>query len=301
MRVIPAPLLAHFKGSRTSIAICWLIEKSNGTLIRGTEHDADVVLPTQSPDDLGISGTYFAKAGISGTDIKSSSDGSVDNMEVSGGFPTDALVVDVTLDDLNSGLLTAAPVTVFACNWQDPTMGYVILLRGYLGQPTHTSDGGYTVEIRSLAQLLTQNVCQSYNENCNVIRFGDARCKFDVSTTLITGSVTGVTSRRIFAVNMAEGSPSPQWSYSGGLLTWLTGNNATFQREVKLEPQAQIDGFLELWDQTPEDIQVGDTYQITAGCDRTAATCQNVFNNLVNFRGYGVYIPGVMALTQGPT
>jgi len=41
------------------------------------------------------------------------------------------------------------------------------------------------------------------------------------------------------------------------------------------------------------DIQIGDTFTATAGCDRFATTCQNKFRNasqpngnLVNFRGY---------------
>jgi len=36
---------------------------------------------------------------------------------------------------------------------------------------------------------------------------------------------------------------------------------------------------------------VGDTFGVTAGCDRRFATCQAKFDNAVNFRGFP-HIPG---------
>jgi len=32
-------------------------------------------------------------------------------------------------------------------------------------------------------------------------------------------------------------------------------------------------------------IQVGDTFDIIAGCDKTRETCHSKFNNIINFRG----------------
>lgn len=42
----------------------------------------------------------------------------------------------------------------------------------------------------------------------------------------------------------------------------------------------------------PRAIPVGTTYTITRGCNREWTTCKNVFNNLVNFRGFP-FVPGV--------
>jgi uncharacterized phage protein (TIGR02218 family) len=38
-------------------------------------------------------------------------------------------------------------------------------------------------------------------------------------------------------------------------------------------------------------VQPGDTYSITAGCDKQMGTCKTRFSNLVNFRGEP-YVPG---------
>ena len=41
----------------------------------------------------------------------------------------------------------------------------------------------------------------------------------------------------------------------------------------------------------PEPIAAGDTFAVTAGCDKRFATCRDRFANAVNFRGFP-HIPG---------
>ena len=41
----------------------------------------------------------------------------------------------------------------------------------------------------------------------------------------------------------------------------------------------------------PEQIEAGDTFVVTAGCDKRFDTCRARFNNAVNFRGFP-HIPG---------
>ncbi len=48
---------------------------------------------------------------------------------------------------------------------------------------------------------------------------------------------------------------------------------------------------IELWQQMPEPIAAGDTFTVTAGCDKRFATCRDRFDNTVNFRGFP-HIPG---------
>jgi uncharacterized phage protein (TIGR02218 family) len=57
---------------------------------------------------------------------------------------------------------------------------------------------------------------------------------------------------------------------------------------------------LQLFEPFPYDVAIGDTFEMVAGCDRTLNTCVVKFNNLKNFRGYGVFIPGIDAILQGP-
>ena len=41
----------------------------------------------------------------------------------------------------------------------------------------------------------------------------------------------------------------------------------------------------------PEAIAAGDTFIVTAGCDKRFQTCHDRFNNVLNFRGFP-HIPG---------
>jgi uncharacterized phage protein (TIGR02218 family) len=41
----------------------------------------------------------------------------------------------------------------------------------------------------------------------------------------------------------------------------------------------------------PEPIAAGDTFIVTAGCDKRFETCRDRFNNIVNYRGFP-HIPG---------
>lgn len=306
MKHIPAELQADLQADCTTLAFLWTIEMGNGNMIRGTDHDLDIVMPggTDSPDSPAnkYAGTYFAIANVTAGDIVSSSDLTVDNLEVSGAFPQAPYteITDVTVDEIEAGLLDMAPVTVLLCNWAEPSHGYVIMKSGYLGAITRNSDGKYTTEVRGLTQLLSQTIIRTYSATCNVVAFGDHRCRFNVAGVTITGTVVAETNRQQFSVDLAQASPRPPFSYVGGNITFTSGANAGFSREVKLDPNANSDGILQVWEDFPEDMQPGDAFTLSPGCDRQMPTCINDYNNLIHWRGPGVFIPGLLAITAGP-
>jgi uncharacterized phage protein (TIGR02218 family) len=297
MKSLPAALLAHYGQDVTTLALCWTIEKSTGEVIRSTDHDRDIVITTGE-----LAGRYVAGANITGSDIRSTADMAVDNMEVEGAFPNEWVIPDLTVAEIEAGVLDNAPVTVFVVNWQSPDDGQNILRCGYLGALTRDSDGRYRTEVRGLTQRLSQNIGQTYSERCNVVEFGDSRCKFDVAGATRTVEVVSVTNRRRFDVQITSGSAPPTATYfDGAKLTFTSGANQGFFREVKRA--ADNGGVLEvsLWEELPADVEVGDTATLPPACNRLLETCRDVHNNIVNFRGYGVFIPGVLALMKGPT
>lgn len=303
MKTIPPLLLADLKADCTTIAFLWTIELGNGRLIRGTEHDLDITIPEtgDSPTDK-YAGTYKAVASVTFGDVVSTSDLSVDNLEVTGAEPQApyTAVPDVTVDDIEAGLCDTAPVNVMLCNWMAPSHGYFTVKTGTLGAITRDSDGKYVTEVRGLTQALSQAIIRLFSATCNVVKFGDKRCKFDVAGATIAGTVVAETNRQLFSVDLAEGSPPSGFSYEGGTLTFTSGANAGFFREVKIDPNAN-GGLIQFWDDFPEDMVPGDAFELSPGCDRQYLTCRDVYHNLVNSRMYGVFIPGLLALTSGPT
>lgn len=293
-RDVPTLLQDHFNGDNTTLALCWRVTKRDGVVIGGTDHDRNITIASGA-----YAGTYYAgTTNISGTDISYNSDMSVDNMEVSGALPDTILIPGITQDDIESGLLNYARVSMFVLNWASPDDGQVILHAGFMGPVTYDSSGMYKSEIRGLSDLLSQNIGAAYTDKCDVKRFGDERCLFDVASVTITSAVTAVTSRRAFVVDGI--TTQPQGYFNGGLLTGLTGANTGFKRQVRIDNVGSATGNLVLFEAFPEDVEVGDTFSFAPGCDRLLATCRDKWGNLLHFRGYGVFIPGIDAILAGP-
>lgn len=70
--------------------------------------------------------------------------------------------------------------------------------------------------------------------------------------------------------------------FDNGVITFTSGNNNGLQMEVR----SYVPGQLTLFQPMPYLCQVGDTYSLHAGCDKTNNTCKTRFNNIVNFRGF---------------
>jgi uncharacterized phage protein (TIGR02218 family) len=297
MLELTTALAAHFLEEVTTLAVCWRIERTDDLLILGTQHDRSITVV----DDLGgdYAGTYLAQAGITGSDIRSSSDMSVDNSEVSGVTSSDALVLpNLSVADIEAGLFDGASVTLFLLNWAAPDDGRAVLRTGRIGEISRTSDGRYRTELRGLAQNLTQVMVRTYGAQCDA-ELGDSRCTVDLGPLTMTGTVMSVTNRRLFTVALS-GTPTESTLFDGGLLTWTAGDNATYTMEVKrLTDDTVLNLFLPMW----LDVQVGDTFTIRPGCDKSPAMCKGRFANLVNFRGHGAWVPGIgeMSVFGGQT
>lgn len=297
MRVVSAPQLAHLRQEVSTLAICWTIEKGNGEIIRSTDHDEDIEI-TVGP----LAGIYRAVANITGSDVRSTSDMSVDNMEVEGALPDEYEIPDITVAEIEAGLLDNASVYVFGINYEAPDAGQLIERRGYLGIPSRDSDGRYKVEVRGMTQRLSQNIGWTYSERCNVVEFGDVRCGFDLPAATREAIVTAVTSRRSFDVEITAGAPAPIPTYfDGAKLTFTSGPNEDFFREVKRVVIVGTTLTVTTWEEFPADPIVGDTLDLPPACDKRLSTCRDVHNNIVNFRGYGVFIPGILAILRGPS
>ena len=294
MKTIPGALQLHFDSSRTKLALCWVLEKKNGAgTLRGTEHDRDIVISSGV-----FAGTYVATKNISGSDVKSSSDFAVDNLDVQG-VHVDSPSDGITWQEIEAGVLAGARVTVFTCNWSAPNDGQVIMRRGYMGEVSRDSDGKLNTEIRGLAHVLAQSIGRVLSDRCDVVRFGDSRCGFDVDSITAQCTVSAVTSRKVFTLTV--GSPNPAWEFlpAGGEIEFTSGENSSFEKEVKSVAFDGVDQLsVELYEEMVGEVEIGDGVEFRPGCDRIYSTCK-LYDNLVNFRGHGVFVPGALAMMRG--
>lgn len=297
MLILPAAATVHLARESRRLTICGVIEKNDGTILRCTQHDDDLEI-----DGGDFDGVYLTTASVTGSDIKSSADMSVDNMEVSGLISDASIFTGFTAADMEAGLFDDAPFQTFLCQWDDPGAWQKVLRRGYLGDISRTAEGQFQCEWRGLFQLYQQMIGRTYGERCDVKRFGDSRCKIDAEALAATGTVTAVTSRRRFDASLIYPDyPSDELNYWDlGELIWLTGANTGYLKQVKRGGVDDIDGHFDMWEQFPNTIEVGDTFRVKPGCDRLFGTCGGRFNNVINFRGHGRWIPGIPAIIRAP-
>lgn len=272
MKTYTPGFLAALKSRVTTLATCWKLTRTDGVVMGFTDHEVDLVVGGT---------TYAASSGYTRSAIQSNSTLAVDNMELEG-IITGLGLSDV---DIRAGVYDYAEVLVFLVDYTDPTLGTLILRRGHIGELT-LKDGIYVTEIRGLSQAFTRTFVEVYTHTCQA-QLGDARCKYNLAglgTDTIT--VTGVYPNNAGFAFASTGRAVN--FYRGGLAKWSTGANAPRSMEIKEASGTAVTLFLPMG----FPIAVGDVVIISAGCDKSLATCANTFNNILNFRGFP-HIPGL--------
>lgn len=183
MKSITTAMAAHLQGETTSLAMLWLLTLQDSTVMGFTNHDLDIVYG-------GV--TFKASTGANMGAIESSADLSTSNLEI------DALLTgnDIYQADVEAGRFNHATVTVSLVNFMDLTMGSVLLQTGITGAFT-LQDGQFKAEVRSLNQILQQQMGELYTPICRA-SLGDSRCKVDLTPYTFTGTVTSLVNASTF-------------------------------------------------------------------------------------------------------
>ncbi len=276
MKDLPAGLQAHLDTGATTLAWCWRLTRADGAVYGFTDHD----------EDLTFDATVFeAATGFTGTDFQSSIGLSVDNLDVSGALKSGCLAET----DLAAGLFDGAKVEIWRANWAAADQR-VLIMSGSIGE-VKRGQTAFSAELRSLAHSLDQDKGRIYQYACDAC-LGDGRCTVNASASAYRadGTVAAVQTPYMFTAS-GLGSFGEGW-FSGGEVVWTSGNNSSHRMEVRrhsLTTDGSVE--IELWRSMTALIAAGDAFAITAGCDKTFATCRTKFANGVNFRGFP-HIPG---------
>ena len=261
---------------------CWRVKRKDGVIMGFTEHDDPVTFAGM---------TYEAEAGFTATQVQQALGLSVDNMEVVSAFRSD----HISEIDLIAGVYDDAEIIVYWVNWSAPAQR-TIIMAGNFGEVTQRGIE-FRCELRSLTHRLNQKVGRVYQRTCDAV-FGDNRCKANAAAVTFTGTVTSVSTNGAFT---ASGLGAHATDYFGrGVLKWLTGSNANAITDIRTHALVGASAQFDLWTPAVADVQVGDTFQVTAGCKQTAEVCKAKFNNLVNFQGFP-HMPGQDVITTYPT
>ncbi len=275
MRTIPSALQSKLDAGVTTLCRCWIVTRRDGVVQGFTDHDEDVVVD-------GV--TCRAATGLSGSEATAQLGLAVQGSEVSGALADESL----TEADLAAGRYDAAAIEVHIVDWSEPELA-VLLTKGVLGE-VRREGSAFTAELRSLTHRLAEDSGRLYTATCSA-DLGDARCTIDLGLPAFRGigtvtSLAGTAMLRVSGLDtFADG-----W-FTQGKLGFTSGLNDTLAVEVKLHRVDAEGVLIELWQQMPEPIAAGDTFVVTAGCDKRFATCRDRFANGINFRGFP-QIPG---------
>ncbi|MEM9059810.1 MAG: DUF2163 domain-containing protein [Pseudomonadota bacterium] len=285
MRVIPAELQAELDSGATTLARCWQINRKDGVTLGFTDHDRELTFD-------GI--THTPRSGFTASSIEAGTGLAVDSHDVTGALSSD----EIDENDLKRGLYDGAEITLHLVNWQD-TSQRVVLSRGQIGA-IRRSGGSFEAEVVGLSARLNRPYGRAYLHSCDC-RLGDAKCGIDLQAASLqtAGTIEDVLDPNAFSVSGLQDF-ADDW-FTSGYLTWTSGENVGVGQHVKLHRAAEsVPHRLEIWLAPPLPAGVGDTFSITAGCDKTANTCRAKFSNLLNFRGFP-HMPGDDAAASYPS
>ncbi len=216
--------------------------------------------------------------------------------KVTTGIQVDELVVKVYPDETDrigsqtflralwTGQLDGALLQLeraFMPTYGDTSPGTVILFSGRISTIDCTRTGA-TINVKSHLELLNIQMPRSLWQSTCPHTFGDAMCQFNRSSLALNFAATSGST-----MTSINGAPVTTVPYKLGTIVGLTGENAGYSRSIS--------GFVSGGAASVKlafifPVSIGDEFSIMPGCDKTQATCANVYNNVAHFGGFP-YIP----------
>jgi uncharacterized phage protein (TIGR02218 family) len=255
--------------SKTPYCFCWLITRKDGIKKGFTNHDRQFLIETIS---------YTPDGSFNATSPTKTSELNADTLEL-----TSVFTLNITERELISDKYLNAELSVFLYDWfsnlvisslyKGTINGYAI---GYL--PNKAKD--YQLDVVSISEMLnkSQNVQTSSSCRAKFLSQGLGKCNRPINGDVRSArniTVTNLEGDRLFL------SPSVDTSYAYGNLKFTSGE----LNGVEIYISAVL-GNSEIRLLYPPAFAplVGDTVEITKGCDKSTTACLN-YGNIANFQG----------------
>lgn len=275
MRTLSPELAAHLDESETTTARCWLVRRSDGVTLGFTDHDRPLLV--EGADCL-------PTTGLDGGEMPARLGQQVETGEVLGVLDSAA----ISEDDILLGRYDGAAVESWLVNWMAPEQR-VLLRVDTIGEIVR-EDGVFRAELRSPQQALNVTRGRIYQGLCDA-QVGDGRCgvNLDVPTHRGMALVTAVIDAFQVRVSGLSGYEEGWFGFGVGL--WSSGRRDGLRDAVLTHRRAPEGDLLGFGARVGEWVEIGDSLDVTVGCDRRFATCKARFGNVTNFRGFP-HIPG---------
>lgn len=186
------------------------------------------------------------------------------------------------LQAINLGLFDAALITISTLTssvYGDTSYGVSIR---YSGQMTNITPVGRTTaegDCKPFTFILNQPMPRKVLQpGCGWV-LGDAGCTVDLALYTFPYAVGAGTTANAITTSTAISEPSG--SFTQGMLTFTSGKNVGLSVGIAMH----IGNVLTLSVAPLFSVALGDTFNAIYGCDHTAQTCLQKFNNQINYGG----------------
>lgn len=255
----------------STVARAWAVRRKDGVVLGFTDHDAP----------LGFDGIEFRPdTGLSASAVVQGAGLSVDNTEAVGVLTDDA----ITERDLMAGRWDAAEVRLWEVDWRDAAQRRLVF-RGHLGEVSRNG-ASFRAELRGLSEPLNSPQGRVYHPRCSA-DLGDGKCGMNLLRPgyFAEGTLRSDDEGLRLHIDGIAGHDA-RW-FERGRLTVLSGAAEGLTGIVKVDRVlAGNRRDIELWAALGIRPAVGDRLRLTAGCDKSGATCRMKFGNFLNFRGF---------------
>lgn len=148
-----------------------------------------------------------------------------------------------------------------------------IVMHGVISN-IQTKTTGAEIAGQSMLYKLKRPITQRYSQKCRA-SFCDAECSLAIENHTHTVFVSSV---KLNNITVSDDLPLKYWQNSLAQISVLG--------TVHYMPVRGVNGREVLFfDALPTGVQVGDEIKVQASCSKLLATCAEIYNNAVNFRG----------------
>lgn len=277
MKTISAGLATLFaSGNAFLMADCYKIQLTNGTTLRYTNFDTDII----------YSGQTWLKAApvFKRTQTRIVIGLEVDTLQVTvSPSDNDVIGAQTWLQAVCSGVLDGALITLDRA-FMDFDLNVAGTVNMFIGYVAQLSINRLNIEmtVNSPLDLLSIQMPRNlYQPGCQHVLFSSG-CGANKATFTTSGTVSGSPT----ILSFTSGIAGATGRYNLGALQFTSGALTGTKRSVK----SWAGGVMTLLNPLPLAPSIGDAFTVTAGCDHTQTTCQNTFSNIVNFKGFP-YVP----------
>ncbi len=301
MKTISPALAAHLAGQTTTLGTCLLITWNDATDSNGptqlgfTDHDRDLEID-------GI--TYYSVGGYNASDVATSSDMNVDNLEVLGVTETTITHPAITEEDLLAGRWDYAAYRLFMVNWQDLTQGELKLRTGRIGEVTLERER-FRAELLGLMQRYATRIGRMEGPGCDA-NLGDDRCTVDLGPFTVTGTIDSANADGVTLYDAARTEDGPSGGFAitnitnadPAVVTTSTAHGFTEGQAVTI---AGVVGMTPINAVTVVLNPSGNTFELSVDTSDTADYPPYVSGGTVTpFSDSGYFDGGVIKMTSGP-